>query len=153
MLVVDGKELDPRNAFTIIDKSVKDVVAKVLDPKGALKTNGSLFTGVDAKVYHLRDALETNGTPFTVDDVTVPLPLGMPSINIDTPAWLMELRDSEPSSGRLYSLTAWRIMKVKIRRRRMLGGLTNQRPRKRPTPSDDRKGGLSTFCPQLEQLQ
>ena len=61
MLVVDGKELDPRNAFTIIDKSAKDVVAKVLDPKGALETNGSLFTDVDAKVF---------------------FPLGMPSINM-----------------------------------------------------------------------
>ena len=41
LLVVDVTVLDPRNAFTIIDKSAKDVVAKVLDPKGALETNGT----------------------------------------------------------------------------------------------------------------
>ena len=34
----------------------------------------------------------------------------------------------------------------------MLGGSTNEKPRKRPGQSDDRKGGLATFRPQLEQL-
>ena len=57
MLVVDGKELDPRNAFTIIDNSAKDVV----DSKGALETNGSLFTGVDAKVLNPREAPNNMG--------------------------------------------------------------------------------------------
>ena len=62
-LVVDGKVLDPRDAFTNIDKFSKDVVAKVLDPKDALKTNGSFFPDVD---------------------VTVCYPPGMPLINIGT---------------------------------------------------------------------
>ena len=51
--------------------SSKDVVGKVLVTREALINNGSFF--------------------FTDDDVTVPLPLGVPSINIDTLAWLMEL--------------------------------------------------------------
>ena len=53
-----------------------------------------------------RDAHETNGTLlFTDDDAKVLLPLGKPSINM---AILLanELRDSEPCSGRLYSLAA-----------------------------------------------
>ena len=83
-LIVVGTVLDPRNAFTIIDKSAKDVVAKVLNPKGALKTNGNLFTVVDAQVL---------------------LPLGKPSITVAI-ILANELRDSEPCSGCLYSLAA-----------------------------------------------
>ena len=78
--------LDPREAPNNMGNSSKDGVGKVLVTREALINNGSLF--------------------LTDDVVTVPLPLGMPSINIDTPAWLMELRDSEPCSGRLYLMTA-----------------------------------------------
>ena len=71
MLVADGKVLDPREAFNNKGNSSKDGVGKVLITREALNNNGSFF--------------------FTDDDVTVPLPLGVPPINIDTPPWLMEL--------------------------------------------------------------
>ena len=132
MLVADGKVLDPREALNDMGNSSKEGVGIVLVTRDAHETNGTLL--------------------FTDDDAKVLLPLGKPSINIGNPFWLMELRDSEPSSGRLYSLTALQRMKVQICRRRMLGGSTNQKPRKRPGRSDDRKGGLAMFRPQLEQL-
>ena len=55
-----------------------------------------------------REDHETNVNPFFFkDDVAkVLLPLEMPSLNIGPLPWLTEIRDSEPSSGRLYSLTA-----------------------------------------------
>ena len=132
LLVVDGKDLDPRNAFTITDKSAKDVVAKDLDPKGALETIGNPFTIVDVTVLDTRGALNeigtsskdvvakdtvtrealfNNGSFFFTDDVAKVTLLWECSRKIQTPTpWLIELRDSELSSGRLYSLTAWRIM-------------------------------------------
>ena len=71
MLDADGKVLDPREAFNNKGNSSKDGVGKDLVTREALNNIGSFY--------------------LTDDDVTVPLPLGMPSINIDTLAWLMEL--------------------------------------------------------------
>ena len=81
LFIVDGTILDPREAFNDMGNSSKDGVGIVLVT---------------------RDALETNGTPFlTDDDVKVCYPLGKPSINTGNPQ-----RDSEPCSGRLYTLAA-----------------------------------------------
>ena len=63
--------LDPREAFNNKGNSSKDGVGKDLVTREALTNISSLF--------------------FTDDGVKVPLPLGMPSINIDTLPWLMEL--------------------------------------------------------------
>ena len=65
------KYTNHREAFDNMGNSSKDGVGKVLITREALINNGSFF--------------------FTDDDVTVPLPLGVPSISIDTPPWLMEL--------------------------------------------------------------
>ena len=63
LLVADGKVHDPRDIFTNIDKSSKDVVAKDMVTKDAFTNMGSFFTDVDVTVY---------------------FPPGMPSINIGT---------------------------------------------------------------------
>ena len=70
MLVADGKVLDPREAFNNKGNSSKDGIGKDLVTREALTNIGSFFTD---------------------DDVKVHFPLGVPSINIDTLPWLMEL--------------------------------------------------------------
>ena len=65
------KYTNPREAFNNMGNSSKDGVGTVLVTREALINNGSFF--------------------FTDDDVTVCFPLGVPSINIDTSPWLMEL--------------------------------------------------------------
>ena len=63
MLVADVKVPDPGEALHEMDNSSKDGVGKVLVTREALINIGSFFTD---------------------SDVTVHLPLGMPSINIGT---------------------------------------------------------------------
>ena len=46
--------------------------------------------------------------------------------------WLIELEIQSPCNGCLYSLTAWQRVREQVCRRRMLGGSTNEKPRKRP---------------------
>ena len=91
MLVAEGTVLDTREAFTNLGASSKDVIAK------------DVVT---------RDALDKYGTFFTDVNVTVCYPPGMPSINMAPFHLANELDVQSPCNGRLYSLTAWRRVRV-----------------------------------------
>ena len=81
------------------------VNVKQLDPREDLHDMAHSSKGVVAKVHYLRNAHKTNGKPLTVDNAKVLLHwkafFKYKAIHL-----AYELRDSEPCSGRLYSLAA-----------------------------------------------